>query len=55
MKKNYILGNSKNSIAKAVFNLNTVLTFLFILFGISSSFGQTNNCDDNIGGELIKR
>lgn len=38
MKKNYILGNSKNSIAKAVFNFNTVLAFLFILFGISSSF-----------------
>ena len=44
MKKNYILGNSKNSIAKAVFNLNTVLAFLFILFGISSSFGQSDNC-----------
>ena len=38
MNKNYTLINPKNSIAKAVFNLNTVLAFLFILFGISSSF-----------------
>lgn len=40
MTKNYTLIHPKSSIVKSVFTLNTVLAFLFVLFGMSSSFGQ---------------
>ena len=50
MKKKYTLIHPKNSVVKSVFSLNTVLAFLFFLFGISSSFGQIVVTDNTPGG-----
>lgn len=40
MKKNYTLITPKKSIKNSFLNFNTVLAFLFVLLGMSSSFGQ---------------
>lgn len=41
MKKNYILTPQKQGLKNLVFKTNTLIAFLLLLFGISSSFAQT--------------
>ncbi len=53
MKENYLKFKIKTfGFNTKKTNLTAILILMFGLFGITNTFGQTFDCDDNVGGEL---